>query len=86
VPITDPERKREVTKAWREKKMKEGYGKALWRRRAHIYKNEETLRMGLENVLHSAREASETPTWIIQRLERLLESAPAVGKPADYME
>lgn len=69
--------------------MKEGYGKALYARRAHRYKNEETLREGVREALRVLNEAQDwdhnTCRVIEGILERALNAAPEIESPIKYM-
>lgn len=47
MPIKDPERKRAVTKAWREKVMPQGYGRWLYQRRKLRFQDAEEFRAAL---------------------------------------
>lgn len=48
MPIKDPERKREVTKAWRQRVMPQGYGRWLYQRRKLRFQDAEEFRTALE--------------------------------------
>ena len=64
--------------------MKEGYGKALYARRAARYKNEEILRAALLEI-DSMVAAGTSPGTILSTIEKALSAAPEVGPPIDYM-
>ena len=50
MPIKDPERKREVTKAWRQRVMPQGYGRWLYQRRKLRFQDAEEFRVALEEI------------------------------------
>lgn len=50
MPIKDPEKKREATRAWRERVMPQGYGKWLYARRKLRFDDEERFRKALEAI------------------------------------
>lgn len=50
MPIKDPQKKREATRAWRERVMPQGYGKWLYARRKLRFDDAEIFRSVLEDI------------------------------------
>ncbi len=84
MPYADPEKRRQNSKRWREKKIAEGYGRALYARRAQRYRNEEILREALLTV-DSMVSAGSSPGSILKTIEEALKEASPVDKPINYM-
>jgi hypothetical protein len=80
MPYSTTEKKRAGNKAWRDRKMAEGYGKALYARRAQRFRNEETLRAAIREALGPVSLAKTR-----EILRRALIEAPEVTEPLDYM-
>lgn len=89
MPYADPEKRRQRAREWRQEKIAQGYGKALYARRAHRAHNEQILREAMEKIL-KACDGAESAKDLIVRIAELattaLAGAPPVGKPRDYME
>lgn len=50
MPIRDPQKKREATRAWRERVMPQGYGKWLYARRKLRFEDAEMFRDVLRDI------------------------------------
>lgn len=74
-------------KRWRAEKMKEGYGKALYARRAQRFRNEETLRAAVSDAIVLLHEAPMDPVVdkVIMLLVAAQKAAAPVTAPIDYM-
>lgn len=83
MPIKDPAARAANSKRWRIEKMQEGYGKALYARRAHRYRNEEILRAAVYDALDRLNDGK--PALAAKRLLVALQDAPPIGKPIEYM-
>jgi hypothetical protein len=85
MPYTDPEKRRKAARNWRVRKIQEGYGKALYARRAARYRNEEVLREATEKA--SFLLSGRTPDVKEARrvLNAALSEAPPIGPPSEYM-
>jgi len=84
MPYADRDKRIAATKRWRDTKMAEGYGQALYARRAQRYRNEEILRLAVIDAIQHL--AATEPKKAMQTLVQALEDAPMVkGKPLDYM-
>lgn len=83
MPFADPEKRRANSKKWRKKKIAEGYGKALYARRAQRYRNEEILRVAVLDAISHIR-GGEIPE-ALKLLQSAIKRAPEVGKPIEYM-
>jgi hypothetical protein len=83
MPFSTPEKKRAGNKAWRDRKMAEGYGKALYARRAQRFRNEEILRKAAVRALELI-EMNDTKTASHVLMGALFD-APPVTEPLDYM-
>lgn len=84
MPYADPEKRRQNSKRWREERIQQGYGKALYARRAQRYRNEETLRAAILTI-DSMLAAGASPGTIHTFIEQTLRDAPPIGSPLDYM-
>ena len=89
MPFKDPEVRKQYQKEWNDRRISEGYGKALYARRVQRWKNEETLRKAVELALAAlyVRDHYEDTLQVVEEiLLKALEDAPeAKGKPLDYM-
>lgn len=90
MPIKDPDKKRELQKQWNEKKMSQGYGRALYARRKKRFENEKILREAIEKALSTLSESVLESARMLDQVEdilvRAIEDAPPVtGKPLDFM-
>lgn len=89
MPIKDPEKKKKWQKEWNDRRIAEGYGKALYARRKKRFENEKVLRTAIERSLHlteSGDEADHILNQIEEILTKAIEDAPPVtGKPLDFM-
>lgn len=90
MPFADPEKRLQNAKRWRDEKMKKGYGKALYARRAQRYRNEEILRETMEAIVEVVTErpaltAEEKLSAIYTLADEALAFAPPIGKPIEYM-
>ena len=83
MPYQDKEQRRKVTKAWRDRAVASGYGKALYARRAQRYRNEEVLREGAVHALMFLRVHDMQSA--VEALVMALENAPVIGPPSQYM-
>jgi Tfp pilus assembly protein PilF len=84
MPYASHDDKLASMRRWREKKMAEGYGKALYARRKLRYRNEEILRVAVVMAYEKLQRGNAEGARKL--LERALEDAPEVkGTPLDFM-
>lgn len=72
MPIKDPQKKREATRAWRERVMPQGYGKWLYARRKLRFDDEARFRDALETIeaMAGAAGSGEVPAMAIAQVAR----------------
>src|SRR4029077_6568928 len=87
MPFKDREQKLAYMRAWRKRKMAEGYGKALYRRRAIIYRNEVILREAVRKALSDLRWIRGDPALenVRGNLREALKAAKEPGPVSQHM-
>ena len=87
MPFKTREDKLAWNREYRKRKMAAGYGKALYRRRAIRFRNEEILREAVRKALYDLRWIKADPALEIvrQNLRTALKAAREAGPPSRYM-
>ncbi|HXJ63287.1 MAG TPA: hypothetical protein VNN79_05995 [Actinomycetota bacterium] len=88
MPYKDREKRIAKSKEWRDKKIKEGYGRALYARRVQRFRNEEILRAAVSDAiarLHDVGESEIVDEVLDDLIGALTAAAEVKGKPLDFM-
>lgn len=96
MPYKTPEAKLQRNREWRKKRIEEGYGKALYRRRKQRWDNELTLRTAITKAVELITSAQRTLSLdlALKRLEQvedvltqaLVDAPPVYKMPIQLLE